>query len=135
MTRPLLIVLDDDPDLADLVADTAELVGYEARKAPQGEDFWLTPGLFDAQVIVLDVVMPKVDGTAALRGLAERLNRAKIILVSGYQGLYLDVAEQLARLQKMEILGTLSKPFTLEELEALLRKGLPAPVEVRTSSE
>lgn len=125
MDRPLLIVLDDDPDQAQLVADTAELVGFEARVARLGEDFWNTPGLFDAEVIVLDVVMPKVDGTAILRGLAERQNRAKIVLVSGYQGLYLDVAQQVAKLHKMTILGILSKPYPLEALEALLSSGLP----------
>lgn len=128
MALPLLIVLDDDPDQAALVADTAALVGFEARIAKLGEAFWNTPGLFDAAVIVLDVVMPKVDGTAVLRGLAARHNRAKIVLVSGYQGLYLDVATQVARVNKLAILGILSKPYTLEQLEALLQQGLPAVI-------
>ncbi len=121
MTRPYLLAVDDEPDMALLVAEVAELEGYEARAVTSGPALLAELARRAPDVIVLDVVMPEMDGIELCRRLAEQRCAAALILISGYDGRYLHDVEALARAHQLRVAATLTKPVNLAELKAVLR--------------
>jgi len=114
-------VLDDDPDMCALVAHTAGAAGYEAKSAINFEQFKgaLTP---DTALVVLDLMMPEVDGIQVLRYLGERSCRSEIVLISGYDKKVLKVAAQLAHTLGLDVRASLQKPFKPDDLRDILAK-------------
>ena len=128
MAKPLLIVVDDEPDMADIVGYVADSVGYEERivgSASEFQDVWAetTPS-----AIVIDIVMPKVDGIQLLEWLAQQDCTASVILMSGYDVDFLNIAEKVGESIGKVIFGTLAKPFKNDELKAMLEAILEVPV-------
>jgi CheY-like chemotaxis protein len=121
MSRPYLLAVDDEPDMAILVAEVAELEGYEARALTSGPALLAELAHRVPDVIVLDVVMPEMDGIELCRRLAERQCAAALVLISGYHGRYLHDVEALARARQLRVAGTLTKPVNLGHLRTLLR--------------
>ncbi len=126
MARPELIVVDDDPDMAKLVSRIAGAEGFDVCIAANATEFQKLWHQHDASVIVMDLVMPDMDGIELLRWLAARQCRAPIVLMSGYQGRYLQAAEQLAAALGDKIVAKLTKPFRAAELGSVLKGVRPA---------
>lgn len=63
-SRPLILVVDDDPDIAELLGDTLTLLGFRVRNAPHGAAaLAMLEGMDDPPAaIVLDLMMPVMDG-------------------------------------------------------------------------
>ncbi|HEC16200.1 MAG TPA: response regulator [Sedimenticola sp.] len=129
MDKPRLVVVDDELDIANLVQGRAGLLGFDARIVANGRELMKTLD-GEPDVIVLDLVMPDMDGIEVLQELAARNSRACIILISGYGKQYLEIADKLGSAHGLNILKTLTKPFRIEELDALLRKALPGACRV-----
>ena len=62
-------------------------------------------------IIICDLQMPELDGIAFLRHLAKKKFAGGIILISGGDQRILRMATQLAEAHRLNVLGTLSKPF------------------------
>ena len=71
------------------------------------------------------------DGIAALQQMIGSAVPAKLIVVSGYSGAYLRLAQGVAKFHGLPPLAILLKPFRQEDLIAQLRAALPAAVAVR----
>jgi len=109
MSRRLLLV-DDDEDIRTIARLTLErLGGWTVSDAASGElalDIAMTAGPFDA--ILLDVMMPGLDGPATLARLRERP------LSAGTPVVFLTAKAQRAERERLEALGaagTVAKPF------------------------
>jgi len=128
MAAALILVVDDDPDLRDLVRELLERAGHSVRTAASGREALKL--LYDVrpQLIVLDVTMPDLDGWATL----ERVRDVTEVPV-------LMLTARGAELEKVRGLTSgaddyVTKPFGRQELlarvEALLRRsggvGVPA---------
>jgi EAL domain-containing protein (putative c-di-GMP-specific phosphodiesterase class I)/ActR/RegA family two-component response regulator len=117
--KPKLIVVDDEPDMAGFVRDVAEQAGYSTELFNHAETF-KRDYRGDADVIVLDLLLPGVDGVEVIRHLAQIGCRAGLILMSGFDPGVLHSAQKLAVEQGLDFIGSLSKPFRHQELFALL---------------
>ena len=73
-------------------------------------------------ILIIDIVLPEIDGIELIDWLANGLNTPPVILISGYSGKYLNLAKHLATAKGIEVLGMLEKPFSIEKLEELLQK-------------
>jgi CheY-like chemotaxis protein len=75
---------------------------------------------FAPTVIVMDVVMPEVDGIELVQWLAQEKCRAKILIVTGYNPHYADAAKRLVSAGDLPSVETLTKPISLADLRAAL---------------
>src|SRR5664279_4473824 len=119
MTRQKILILDDDQEIGEIVAVTAQSLGMDCIATSDSHDFVaaLTP---DVTLILLDLVMPKVDGIEILRLLGEQRCRAGIIVMSGDGKRVVESAESLATMLGLFIVDHLIKPFSIAQLEEIL---------------
>jgi EAL domain-containing protein (putative c-di-GMP-specific phosphodiesterase class I) len=124
MSLNSLLVLDDEPDVCEFIKDVAEDMGFDVETATDHDQFRRLYRSFNPAIIVLDLQMPKADGIELLRFLAASGCQARILLVSGVDPRVLATARQLGVSRGLKMLGALSKPFAIEDLETLLRKAM-----------
>lgn len=114
-----LLVMDDEPDICDFVAYVGRRAGYETLVYSQMDDFQ-TLGIDGIDVIVLDLFMPGKDGVEIIRAMADNNSQAAIILMSGHDAGVLHSAREIAVERGLNVIGSLSKPISFDELLALL---------------
>ncbi len=115
-----LLVIDDEPAFGSFVREVAEGLGYDVRVTAKADEFADTYETFDPTVIVLDVVMPEVDGIELVQWLAQEKCKAKIVIVTGYNPHYADAAKRLVSAGDLPSVMTLTKPVSLADLRAAL---------------
>ena len=116
-----LLVIDDDPDMCALVAHAATSAGLEATSSTDFEQF--KAGLTaDTDLVVIDLMMPKVDGIEVIRYLSDRHHRAEIVLISGFDKKVLNVASQLATTLGLDVRASLQKPVNHGQLRDVFAK-------------
>lgn len=114
MAREIIIV-DDDKQLANLLELMLEPLGFTCRLFFSVEDFYAFP-IKPEDIILLDLIMPDVDGVEVIRELAKRHCAANLILMSGYdRGVLLSV-EKLAKAHALNVSASLCKPVEMEVL-------------------
>lgn len=70
--QPKILIVDDDTILSGLLQLTLELEGYDVETAPDGAEALTVLGDRDFDLIILDIVMPKMDGIKFLRVFHDR---------------------------------------------------------------
>ncbi len=123
-TAQRLLVIDDEPAIAEFIGDVATEVGFSVKLTNSFNDFQSAYSSFAPTVIVLDLVMPGVDGVELMRFLAEHQCRAQILLASGQDVKVLATAQRLGSTHGLQMLGVLQKPIMVPDLEAMLHKAL-----------
>jgi EAL domain-containing protein (putative c-di-GMP-specific phosphodiesterase class I) len=121
MTNPgKILVVDDEPDVGEFIAAAARGLGLQCTAITDASALsrLLTP---DVTLILLDLMMPDMDGIEGLRLLSELHCKAGIVLMSGISKRVLETAEKLASTLGLFVVGHLSKPFHLADLEELLK--------------
>jgi CheY-like chemotaxis protein len=114
-----LLVIDDDIEVGTLIAETAQACGIACIVTTNADDFFQSLAA-SPTMIFLDLLMPGVDGIEIMRKLASRKCEAGIIMMSGVGKRVIESAETLGRSLGLTIVGHLSKPFRIAELELLL---------------
>jgi DNA-binding NtrC family response regulator len=122
MNKPRLLVIDDEQEIANLVKQSGESIGFQISSANSGKVLFKIPPDEVPHAIVLDLIMPDMDGIEALENLAASHSQAIIILMTGYQETYLKMADRLGSAKGLRILGTIAKPFGVDAMEKLLRQ-------------
>src|ERR1700743_2312616 len=91
-----ILVIDDDADLRELIHGTAGKLAIACTVTGDSASFLLqcTPAV---TLILLDLMMPEIDGIELLRLLAQRQCKAGIVLISGVGKRIIETAEELAR--------------------------------------
>jgi two-component system OmpR family response regulator len=116
-----ILVVDDEPSILDAVSTIFRYEGYTVGEAQTGRDGLLSIELDPPDLIVLDVMLPDVDGTEITRRLRAAGNDVPILLLTARDALRdkvdgLDVGAD----------DYVTKPFALTELvaraEAVLRR-------------
>jgi len=114
-----LFILDDDPQYAELLSLVAQDEGWDVEYTTDPISF-LTNEISEQTILVLDLILPNVDGIEVIRSLAARQCYCPLILISGFDNKVLHSAQQLAEAHKMPVIATLTKPFELAKFISLL---------------
>jgi CheY-like chemotaxis protein len=135
-----LLIVDDEPADRDAIARLARAHGCQVREADNHTDMAVIMRAWNPEMLVLDVVMPEVDGIGILRRLAEAHCRIPVLLVSAYNEM-LKPVHNLGSVYGLTVVGEISKPVTSRTFEACLRRafstpgdagaGVPAEIDVR----
>ncbi len=119
--RVNVLVADDHPDALLLFKRVVERYLPEAaiHEAVNGVDTCIAVGTLRPQVLILDIMMPGMDGFAVLQELLHRpeLTHSRVIVVSAYEPF--TRIEELARLNP-QIVSCMRKPIRVEELGRVL---------------
>lgn len=121
MDRRRVMVVDDERRIRELLELSLQHHGFDVRTAADGQAALALARDWAPDVVVLDVMMPKIDGIALLPML-RRLTDAPVVMLSA-KGEIDDKVEGLVRGAD----DYLSKPFEMSELVAHLEAKLRRP--------
>jgi CheY-like chemotaxis protein len=113
---PTVLIVDDDPAIRKMLVEVLSLEGYPTETAVNGREALEILAKSGPRVVLLDLLMPEVDGRgvmAALSAQPEEREKHRVILVSAWT--YLEQSRDL------EADGTLAKPFHVNQLLNVLR--------------
>lgn len=105
-----ILVVEDEQDVAELVADILDLEGYDARIS-SGEDALNDVLEFNPSVVLLDLMMPVVDGFEVARRLHARDDTRDVPIV-----VMTAMHDPSARAREVGAQGCVAKPFEILEL-------------------
>ncbi len=111
-----LLVVDDEPNIRELLSTSLRFAGFEVHTAADGEQALVMAEKLRPDLLVLDVMMPGLDGFAVIRRLRERGRDTPVLFLTAKD----DVADRVAGLT-MGGDDYITKPFSLEEVVARIR--------------
>jgi two-component system chemotaxis response regulator CheY len=106
-----LLIIDDAPEMLKAFRDILEAYGCEVYVAENGEEGLTRYSEVLPDVVLMDILMPKLDGISATKKILEMDPSAKIIVISAVGKSGLDNECLLAGAKKFII-----KPFKIKEL-------------------
>jgi DNA-binding NtrC family response regulator len=124
MTSKRMLIVDDEPDFMVVVRRVAERLGFEVECVTHGRDFKQAYARFDPTVVILDMVMPEVDGIELIEWLAGVGAKAQIIIISGFTPIYAKTAVTLGEAKGLLSISRLAKPVSLAALTGILTEAL-----------
>ncbi len=119
MTRPRLLIVDDEASLRDMLGFVFQKEGFEVRLASN-----FTEGLADAlrsspDVILCDIKMPDGNGLELLRKVKEENARVPVIMITAHTS-----TEDAVEAMKAGAIDYIKKPFDNDELVLIVRRAL-----------
>jgi EAL domain-containing protein (putative c-di-GMP-specific phosphodiesterase class I)/ActR/RegA family two-component response regulator len=111
-----LLIIDDEEDICDLIAEIATRRGLEARTTSNAENVHTILADFIPDIIMMDLMMPGIDGVELLRLLSEKAKNAKLCLISGSDARVLNSARRLGSAHGLNVVAALEKPLSIETL-------------------
>ncbi len=117
--KKLILVVEDEPDIADSLDARLWLAGYEVAVAKDGQDGVAKARKLAPDLIVLDVMMPKVNGFEACKILKNEkpTDKTPVLMLTA-----LNAVGDVDRAFAVGADDYLSKPFTNERLLAKVKK-------------
>lgn len=114
--RPRILVVDDELSISELLTLALRYEGFEVATAADGHEALKRFEEFRPQLLVLDVMMPGLDGFEVARRLAEGRSEVPIIFLTAR-----DTTEDKVRGLTVGGDDYMTKPFSIEELIARIR--------------
>ena len=109
--KPLILVVDDEPDIRELIQDILEDEGYHAVVAADGEQARSAFSLHAPSLTLLDIWMPDVDGISLLKEFKQQNENATILMMSGHGTI--ETAVEATRLGASDFI---EKPLSMAKL-------------------
>ncbi len=121
MAKAVILVVEDDPDIRELLAYTLGKEGYEILQAPSGEAGLKTVHEKKPDLVLLDVMLPGIDGLEVLRKIkADQSCRSTPVILASAKGEESDVVAGL----ELGADDYVTKPFSPRVLVARVRTAL-----------
>jgi DNA-binding response OmpR family regulator len=122
MPQPRLLLIDDEPALADYLANAARSCGFDPIVTARDQDFRAALVANRPEMVALDLGMPGMDGVELTRFLAEQNYRGPVLIVSGFDRRVLESAFRLGEALGLNMVGPVEKPVRFEVLEEILSR-------------
>ncbi len=117
-----LLVVDDQDSMTKVVSKIATGLKYEVRTVNDPARAFQVFEEFAPDVLIIDLVMPEVDGIDVLHQILAAGTSARVIVMSGFGKSYLRLGESVAAFHEHKSVTTLAKPFRKSDLAALLKQ-------------
>jgi len=112
-----VLVVDDEQSLRKVLAATLQREGYEVQVAADGQEALLALDRDGADVVVTDLVMPKMDGLSLLRKVVARHPDVPVIVVTAHGRV-----DSAVEAMKAGAFDFVTKPFENAELKSIIAK-------------
>ena len=122
MLQPRLLLIDDEPALADFLAKAAQATGFEPVITSRDQQFRDAFIEKRPEMVALDLGMPGMDGVELTRFLASQDYRGPVLIVSGFDRRVLESAFRLGKALGLNMVGPVEKPVRFDVLEEILGK-------------
>ena len=122
MSKNRVLIIDDDARIGRIVQRVANKLRVDTSVIDNPDLFESTYLRYQPNMIFLDLQMPRLDGVELLRKLAENDCKAAIILMSGMDKSVMETAIKFGQSLSLQMVGTLSKPMNIVDLERVLIK-------------
>jgi DNA-binding response OmpR family regulator len=122
MPQPRLLLIDDEPALADFLASAAQESGFDPVIAAHDEEFRQAFVAQTPDMVALDLGMPGMDGVELIRFLADQDYSAPVLIVSGFDRRVLESAFRLGEALGLTMVGPVEKPVRFDVLEQMLSR-------------
>jgi DNA-binding response OmpR family regulator len=120
-----VLLIEDDVELLQMMSQVFAGAGFEVMTAENGEQGLMVFDLWPAELVVTDMIMPRVEGVETILALCMRRPQPKIIAISG--GFRGEPDDCLTLARHVGADQTLAKPFRSGDLlfmaQALLAAG------------
>jgi len=120
-----ILVVDDDPDVRDMLTRLLSRRGYVVENAADGEEALAAVRAHDPDLMLLDVYLPKLNGLEVLHAIQSENLHTRTIAVSGIPD-----DELVRNIEELGAVTFLAKPFDFpvltEEIAANLVAGARA---------
>lgn len=121
MIKKKILIVDDEPSISMLIEFNLKLAGYDVHCVYDGEAVFGALQQFRPDLIVLDLMLPKMDGLQVCRKLRGQNNLVPIIMLTAMQ----DLSDKIAGLDNGAD-DYMTKPFSPQELisriQAIMRR-------------
>lgn len=124
MDQRNILIIDDEPKFATFVGRVAAPLGYHVEVTTHGRAFQAAFRLQKPDFVVIDMVMPEIDGNELILWLVEQGYRGDLVIITGFSPDYAVNARLLAEYKGLRSVRTLSKPVSVGRL----REALSAPL-------
>jgi two-component system chemotaxis response regulator CheY len=116
----IILIVDDDIDLLENTAFLINSAGYDVVTAQNGIDAIQKYKEIIPHLVLMDVRMPMIDGYDAFFKINQFDNKAKVILITAYA----QDDEKHLKAKSLGLIGTISKPYSIEQLEDVISKNI-----------
>lgn len=122
MPQPRLLLIDDEPALADFLASAAKESGFDPLIAKHDQQF--REAFLDRtpDMVAVDLGMPGMDGIELIRFLASNGYSAPVLIVSGFDRRVLESAFRLGEALGLTMVGPVEKPIRFDALQDMLSR-------------
>jgi DNA-binding response OmpR family regulator len=119
-----VLIVDDDPEVVHLCHRVLDESGLHVRTAPNGAACLMMVANEEPDLIILDVIMPVMDGFQTLRVLRSHGLRTPVLMLTGCSN---DV--DIAHAWNLRVSAYLTKPFDVDQLVLMTHRLLEAGAE------
>jgi two-component system OmpR family response regulator len=124
MSKPTVLLIDDEKPYAEIIKSVLESLDIDVLIACDSKEALNFLQQIIPDLILLDVMMPDVDGLTLLRWLREHSEKDIPIHVVSAKAMTEDREAALSAGAD----GFLAKPFAIDDLQDLVRRYLPLPI-------
>lgn len=119
---PIVLVVDDEPDMCWVLQNLLTSQGYQCRTAQTGQIALEMLESIDFAVALLDVKLSDMDGLELANRIKSIAPSIKIIMISGYY--YREDTDIRKAQEEGLVVGFIAKPFLHEDVIELVRQGI-----------
>ena len=116
-----ILIVDDEPDMRNLYSEILEDIGYNTHTCNDGQEAieYYPEHAKEIDLIILDIVMPRLNGFDCFVRLMEINPSVKVVISSGY-----DFNDESNKLLKMGALAFIKKPFDLNRFFEIINTAI-----------
>ncbi|RLB24247.1 MAG: hypothetical protein DRG76_01935 [Deltaproteobacteria bacterium] len=107
-----ILVVDDDPEILDIVSSTLSICGYHIETCDSSRKSLLMLNRKDFDLVLLDIIMPEMDGIQIASHMKNNLFNQEIIIITGEPD-----QKKIDACREIGIYNFLFKPFSAQQLE------------------
>ncbi len=118
-TKGTILVVDDDPDIREVLRDRLESLGYGVLTAANGKEGLEFLEKQSPQMVLLDIEMPDMNGLEVLKEIRRRENDVTVVMITAY-----GTIERAVQAMKEGAYDFVPKPFEPDHIALIVQKAL-----------